>query len=423
MKNLIDNYIQNLTPLSHIGNSDVLTSKKSALEFLKLKGLPNKKLEDWKYTNPQSSFPEEFKLSAMTNEKNASDFEYVIDKTSVVSFRNGQFVKENSVLPRGIEINENIHGDINLSQSDDSLEALNIVSTENPIEITIPENFQTKTPVTIIHSVSSDSEGKFIVPRVTINVGRFSEVSFVEIFLGEDELNYQMISSTSFNVAEEAKVEHVKVQLDSKYAFHRGSVKGNLKQNSTFHSFTFNLGAKVARNNIWVELPETGATAEVNGLYALRDSQHCDNFSHIHHLSERTYSHQLFKGIVDDSAHGIFTGKIVVHRDAQLVDSHQLNKNLLLSKKAHVNTRPQLEVYADDVKCAHGATIGQMSEEEVFYLESRGIPKEEAQKILCRAFANDALEKVKNLQVRDKLGSWLFERFEKYALEKLGDVQ
>jgi Fe-S cluster assembly protein SufD len=151
----------------------------------------------------------------------------------------------------------------------------------------------------------------------------------------------------------------------------------------------------------------------VNGLYALNKLEHSDIFSVIHHNAPHTNSDQLFKGILADESHGAFTGKIIIAKDAQLVNSNQLNKNLMLSRKAHISTRPQLLVAADDVKCAHGATIGQLSPDEEFYLESRGINKDKAKKMLCHGFAMDVLFLIENLKIQAVAAQLLNESFEK----------
>ena len=155
----------------------------------------------------------------------------------------------------------------------------------------------------------------------------------------------------------------------------------------------------------------------MNGLYALRDEKKSDNYTEIHHNASNTTSGQLFKGILANKSRGVFTGRIFIHREAQQVDANQLNKNLLLSKEARIDTRPQLEVYADDVKCAHGATIGQLNEEELFYLQARGIPKQEAYEILMAAFSEDALMKVNDDGTKLWLTSFLESHFDNLRKE------
>ena len=175
-------------------------------------------------------------------------------------------------------------------------------------------------------------------------------------------------------------------------------------RNSSFHSFVLTKGAKIFRNNLSVILGGEGAQAHVNGLHALKGDRHADSHTFLDHRAPNTRSDQLYKCILQDSAHSVFNGKISVRREAQLTNSYQLNKNLILSRECCVDTKPQLEINADDVKCTHGATIGQLSEEELFYLQTRGIGKDEARQMLVRGFVEDVLNKISNPGLRAVIG-------------------
>ncbi|MBP9682745.1 MAG: SufD family Fe-S cluster assembly protein, partial [Bacteriovorax sp.] len=175
----------------------------------------------------------------------------------------------------------------------------------------------------------------------------------------------------------------------------------------------------LARHNINLELREATAEGAVHGLFTLKKNEHTDIFSTITHFADHTYSDQLFKGILAGESHGVFTGKIIIKQDAQQSTSSQLNKNLILSKKARIDTRPQLLVHADDVKCSHGATIGQLSGDEEFYLQSRGIPKEHARRMLCFGFATDALQKIENEQIKQFAEKLVTKNFDQTALNEM----
>lgn len=176
-----------------------------------------------------------------------------------------------------------------------------------------------------------------------------------------------------------------------------------IKADSHYSNVNIHTGSRLTRHNVHSEINEEGATSDIHGLYILNDDTHVDTNSFIHHNAPHTFSNQLYKTVLDDSSRGVFTGLIRVEKDSQKVDSKQLNKNLLLTKKAHANSRPQLEIYADDVKCAHGSTTGQIRDDELFYFQSRGINAVKARKILAKAFINEVIFKIENLNIRKQI--------------------
>lgn len=379
----------------------------SALDNFMTNGLPHKKVEDYKYTNLDSFFHKSIKIDSpkSTLSKDLKDSIWI-------QINNGHLDLDSVNLPEGVTL-EVKNKSIEQSQDFDSLENLNLVLTNKTIVIDIKTDTSVKMPIHISHTSDASSVDTIVSSRIEFNIGDNSSVRIIEQFNSTEEGLQNRNHLTILNASKNSNTEHVKVVTEGNSSFHFGSVQANVAENACLHSFTFTTGAKLSRNNVKVDLNGIGARGEVHGLYALRGEQHCDNFSQIHHRVERTESEQLFKAVLDDVSHGIFTGKIVVHRDAQLVNSSQLNKNLLLSKKAHADTRPQLEVYADDVKCAHGATVGQLSEEELFYLESRAISPTDAKVMLCHGFVQEALNKIKNVEIREYLEKLLFEEYEK----------
>lgn len=379
----------------------------NALNRFETVGLPHKKLENYKYTNVDAFFPTSLKLAP-----EAPSFNETANSKLGLSFHNGYLNTDSVNLPNSVKL-EVITQETHSLENFDALENLNLALKEQTILLTIEDNSSLKTPLYINHLSTESSKDSMVSTRLQIKVGKNSVVRIMEQFNSPstEKLNRNHLGFIS--VSENANVEHVKVVTEGAESFHFGSLKATVAKDASFHSFTFTTGAKLSRNNIQVDLNAIGAHGEVHGLYALKGTQQCDNFSIINHHAERTESEQLFKAVLDDLSHGIFTGKIVVHRDAQLVNSSQLNKNLLLSKKAHADTRPQLEVYADDVKCAHGATVGQLNDEELFYLESRAISPKDARVMLCHGFVQEALDKIKSVEVKTYLEELLFEEFEK----------
>lgn len=388
---------------------------KNALEIFKSQGLPSKKHEDWKYTDISKTLSPRFLSFASETEHIIP--ELIIDKRGMIIFNNGVFNRHQSVLPEGVSFNQQQIAD----DFFDSFDALNFSVSLSPLFLKIKKSTVIDFPVTIIHTVDENGVNKIVSPRIHIVAEEFTKVSFVEIFTSTQNLLFQYTtnSSTSFELLTNANVEHVKIQLEANQATHIGLTKGSLAASAVFKSMTVDLGIQTARHNIEVNLNAAGAEVSVHGLYALQKSEHADIFSNIHHKAAHTQSDQLFKGILAGESHGAFTGKIVVDKDSQLINSNQLNKNLILSKKAKIDTRPQLLVAADDVKCSHGATIGQLSKEEEFYLESRGINKEMAKRMLCHGFATDVLFYIENARIKDLAEKLLVSKFEQTALSEM----
>ncbi len=394
--------------------SSLIKGNAQALEVFKAWGIPTKKNENYKYTNLDKVFPEQLNI-ATADQVQENTLLSTPGKYTLV-FDNGEFEKNFSELPEGVTL-ESISSEAEVTDPTDPLEALNTMVAPNKYRLIVAKN--TKAPlVTILQRLDSEA-GQLAITSLEIVVETGAEAEFFEIFHSQREVENTSLTNTSFVLKANSRAHHTKALLTKSAHTHVGKVNATLERDANFNSLTFSVDGKLNRNNVEVSINEQGAHATVNGLYTGRGSQHQDNFTTIHHNAAHTTSDQVFKGILDDEAHGVFTGKVIIHRDAQQVDSSQLNKNLLLSKKACVDTRPQIEVYADDVKCGHGATVGQINQEEVFYLESRGIPKEKAQKILCHAFAFEAVESCENQELSNWLAAKLFDLFEQYALEKL----
>jgi Fe-S cluster assembly protein SufD len=388
------------------------TAMKNALVAFDHLGIPSRKNEDWKYTNIAKNLSPRFyvqKESIVHDVPNT-----VLDRRGMIVFNNGIFNKFLSVLPNGIELDA-------LALEDkffDSFDSLNFGVALSPLALKIKKNTVIYFPISIVHLVDDVGVNKIISPRLTITAEENTKISFLEFFssTSKDKLQYTTNAVTKFKLLANAHIEHVKMQSEASSAVHIGLTLAQVYRDSSFKSMTLDYGLLTARHNINVDLMEAGAEASVHGLFVLKKTEHTDIFSTITHFAPHTTSDQLFKGILGGSSHGIFTGKIIIKKDAQQSASSQLNKNLILSKIAHIDTRPQLLVHADDVKCSHGATVGQLSKEEEFYLESRGIPKERAKRMLCHGFAVDVILKIENPIIRKLAETILIENFEQTSL-------
>ena len=212
-------------------------------------------------------------------------------------------------------------------------------------------------------------------------------------------------------VADGARVDHYKLQREGSETFHIGTVQATQGRDAVFHSFSFAEGAALSRTNIYTKLAGVNGEARLNGLYVLDGEQHADHQTFVEHIAEACASRELYKGILDGAAHGVFNGKVYVDPEAQKTDGKQTNKALLLSEQARVDTKPQLEIFADDVKCTHGATVGRLDAMPLFYLKSRGISAENAKALLTYAFAAEVLETIELDALRLELERAVFERF------------
>ena len=245
-------------------------------------------------------------------------------------------------------------------------------------------------------------------------VGADAHCTIVERYIGAGDGVYFTNAVTEIVAGDGAVVDHYKVQQETTRAFHVATLQATLGRSTTFASHSISLGGALVRNDANATLSE-GSEATLNGLYIVNGTQHVDNHTPIDHAKPHGTSHEMYKGILDGKAHAVFNGKIIVRKDAQKTDSKQTNKNLVLSDDAVIDTKPELQIYADDVRCTHGATIGQLDAEALFYLQSRGIGKSEARSLLTYAFAQDIVDRIKVQSLRDSLEKMLFEKFHEHA--------
>jgi Fe-S cluster assembly protein SufD len=271
----------------------------------------------------------------------------------------------------------------------------------------VPKGVTLERPV---HLVFLTTSGEPVVthPRNVIVGEEGSALRLLESYGGPDGAVYWTNAVTQVVASAGAVIDHYKLQRESASAFHVASLDYVQGPSASVSNHSLSLGARLARHDIGAELAGEGADVTLNGLYVVHGSQHVDHHTVIDHTVPHCTSRELYKGVLDDASSGVFNGRVIVRADAQKTDSQQSNKNLLLSNEALVNTNPQLEINADDVKCAHGATIGQLDEEAVFYLRSRGIAQDDARRILTEGFMADVSDRIRLAAVRDTLRDLLF---------------
>jgi Fe-S cluster assembly protein SufD len=290
--------------------------------------------------------------------------------------------------------------------------ALNQAFFSDGAFIFVPKDVAVAEPVQLIYISSAKNSGEVISPRNLIIAEAGSKLTIVESYLSASDANYFTNAVTEIVAGEKAFIEHVKVQDEFAGAFHVATIAGEFGRTSNVNVHSFALGAKLSRNNIRTKLAGEGLECILNGLYLTRDEQLADHHMIVEHAQPHCASHEYFNGILDDKSKGVFHGRIYVHPVAQKTDAKQTNKNLLLSDNATADTKPQLEIYADDVKCTHGATVGQLNPESIFYLRARGLPENTARRMLIHAFAGEIVERVKCEPVRAELDKLVWERLE-----------
>jgi Fe-S cluster assembly protein SufD len=283
--------------------------------------------------------------------------------------------------------------------------ALNTAFLDRVTVLQVPRNAVIEQPIEITYE---GTDGGVSHPRVLILVNANAQCTILETYKGAGAYFHNAV--TEIVVGDRAVVDHYKVQQESVQAFHIATLHATLGRSASFSSHSISLGGALVRNDANATLSE-GSEATLNGLYIVNGTQHIDNHTMIDHAMPHGTSHELYKGILDGKAHAVFNGKIIVRKDAQKTDSKQTNKNLVLSDDAVVDTKPELQIFADDVRCTHGATIGQLDSEALFYLQSRGIGKGEARSLLTYAFAQDVVDRIKVQSLRDSLERILFEKF------------
>jgi Fe-S cluster assembly protein SufD len=290
--------------------------------------------------------------------------------------------------------------------------ALNQAFFSDGAFIHVPAGAAVEEPVQLIYISSARQSGEAIHPRNLIIAEANSKLTVIESYISTGKAAYFTNAVTEIVAGDNAYLEHVKLQDEAADAFHIATIQGEFGRasNVTVHSFA--LGAKLSRTNIRAKLAGEGLECILNGLYVTKDEQLADHHMIVEHAQPHCASHEYFNGILDDKSKGVFHGRILVQQIAQKTDAKQTNKNLLLSDNATADTKPQLEIYADDVKCTHGATIGQLNEESIFYLRTRGLGPETARRMLIHAFAGEIIERIQCEPAREALDKLVWDRLE-----------
>jgi len=403
--------------------------RKDALSNFSKLDFPSLKDEEWKYTSIAPLLKYNFVPSF--NKKNISkDFikSLLFDEMehSLLVFINGIYSEEHSDLlnlPDGVivgsiaeEIKKNNeillkHFGKYADRKNQIFTALNTAYTEDGTFVYVPDGKIVSEPIHIIFITDAGKEKVLTQPRNLFVAGKNSQATIIEHYVGNNEEIYFTNVVTEIVVDENAVLDHIKLQEESKKAFHIARMEVDQERSSNFSSHLISTGADLTRNDFNARFNAEGGECTLNGLYMIDGTQLFDAHTLMDHAKPYCNSHEHYKGILDEKSRGVFNGKVIVRQDAQKTNAFQENNNILLSDQALVNTKPQLEIFADDVKCSHGATIGQMDDDAKFYLKSRGIGEEASKGILLHAFASNVISSIKIESVRNYIEKLLTEKF------------
>ena len=397
-------------------------------------GFPNLKQEEWKYTNVTPITKTNFTPVPVSNgtafakDDGLAAFIYAEARQSRLVFVNGMLREELSSLEalpdsvvamdlrealRSSQYEAIVRKHFEHYEEKNGFAALNTALFTSGLFLKIPPGTSIEAPIHLLFIGEGLNEPAppAAFPRVLILAEANSAATIIESYASpKDDSVYLTNAIVDLALGDGARLQHYKVQRESMGAFHIATTRAELGLNSSYHTTTINFGAALSRHDIDVQMDHEGSECAVDGLYMVDGTQHTDTHSVIDHRQPHCTSHQLYKGILDGKSRAVFNGKVFVRHGAQQTDARQTNKNLLLSTAARVDTKPQLEIFADDVKCTHGAAVGQLDEEEMFYLESRGINRTLARNLLTYGFAEEVIEKIGIESIRRELDEAVLNR-------------
>ena len=408
-------------------DSPIHDIRKKAIDTFEEKGFPTKKEEDWKYTSLNAIINKDYSISSKGDkeikyEKVREYFLHDIDSYKVV-FIDGvfsSFLSETShdgldvCLLSSVLSKEKykaiIEAYYNKIASKDSITSLNTAFAKEGAYINIPNNKEVDKPIEIINFSTGNETALMMQPRNLIIVGENAHVQIIERHQSLSDNAVFTNSVTEIFAEKRAYLDFYKIQNDKENASLIDNTFIHQEQDTNCNVHTFSLGGKITRNNLNFSQNGEHCDSTLKGVTILKDKQHVDHNTLVNHISPNCESHQDYKGLYADSSTGVFNGRVIVEKEAQKINAFQQNNNILIDDNATVNAKPQLEIFADDVKCSHGCTIGQFDEDALFYLRSRGIGLKEAQALLMYAFANTVLETVKIPELKRRINNLIAEK-------------
>jgi len=410
--------------------SPLAALRERAIAGFTASGFPTTRDEDWKYTSVAPLAAQPFPLAEPAPLDDAADAVLhgaaLADAACTLVFVNGGFSpahSRRSDLPAGvlvIDLASAVRDHFALLEGflatclppeSGAFAALNTAFLRDGAFVYVPRDVRVEAPIHLVFANRGCATPAVAHPRTLIVAAAGGDATVIEQHIGLDGGSYWSNAVTEIALGRGSRIAHYKLQDEARDAFHIGATAARQGADSHFRSHAVSLGARLARNDVTTRFEQSGGSCALDGLYLLDGERHADQHTAIDHAVPRCSSEQLYKGILGDRGRAVFNGKVIVRPDAQHTDARQMNKNLLLSPDAEVDTKPQLEIFADDVKCSHGATIGRLDEESLFYLRARGIDAAAARDLLTFAFANELVERVAVASWRDRLAGLIRERF------------
>ncbi len=420
MKETVQHYLDDFERLR--GRDKYLSSQRlAAINAFRETGFPSSRQEDWKYTDVRPIAKKRFvNLSA------AGSVHIAPDEIHSLKFQGGQcidLVFINGVYSEACSNPDGLPEDVSVKNLADALgdhdslleeyltrddenktnvfATLNTAFIQHGIYINVPQGVRIKKPINILYVTKDTGKPHVTHPRNLIVMGKHSEAILIENYVGLDAADYFTNTVTQIVLAENAILRYYKAQEESPKASHISNLNVRQDKNSRFESHLLSLGGALIRNDTHIRLTAEGAGVIMHGLYMTEDQQHIDNHLRVDHLSPHTVSVQNYRGVLRGKSRAVFNGKIVVHPQAQKTESRQNNANLLLSDDAEIDTKPELEIYADDVKCSHGATVGQLDQDMLFYLRTRAIDEATAKSLLTYTFMAEIIAAIDSTPIRN----------------------
>lgn len=387
--------------------------RQAGFDYVSNKGLPTRKDEDWHYTSVRTIVDSEYMPGSLVDVKSLFGKEslekYLNPEFTNLVFINGRLREDLSdALPANVVFGESqAFTDSFL----DAFDALNGAYTQQVYELQIKSEEKVEKPVHLVFVSVTNGKSVMSHPRLKVVVGARANATVLESYYGFGG-RYLVNSFNEIEVKESAKLVYARIQCDDLAADNIGRTQISLQKFSQLESLAFNSGALLSRHSLDVQLKGPGADAQILGVYATKGQQHVDNTTLIDHQVGECNTNQLYKGILDETSKAVFCGKVLIRKDAQKANSAQLNNNLLLDSRAEADSKPCLEIYADDVKAAHGSTVGQLDADEIFYMQSRAIDRDQAISMLSYGFLTEVIFKLSDMKVQKWLSKHLHSAFE-----------
>jgi len=383
--------------------------RKKAMELLIAKGLPHSKSEEYRFTPIVRTLESKFSASLPATPPVKGTLQLIPEiATSLVVFVNGKYAAEHSKIIDK-ELSLQVVGPTTPQADHDPFELLNTAFAESRVDLQIGNGIELKYPIAVVHYI--DGAGfVFANPAWSLTIGEGSKATILEYTLHTEGVNFFNNKQSFIDVKKGGHVDFVELQQGSKGEATVNNAKVRLADATRAMCYTCTLDGKLIRNNLTMVIDGEGVNAHLNGLYLVSGNNLVDNHTVVDHRKPNSYSNELYKGVLDENGKAVFNGKIFVRPDAQKTNAFQSNRNILLSEASNIHTKPQLEIWADDVKCSHGCTTGQLDEEALFYLRSRGIPHDIARGMLLNAFGSETLEGISDERIRNFIESLILRK-------------